>query len=217
MRDVFHGELALLHDQLASLSARATEEMRQASEALAAADLALAEQVIRADSTMKAEREICEEHAQSLLALQAPVATDLRAILATLYCVVKIDRMGDLAVHIAEIVRFSHPERPVPPELRDTFTTLGELTVGMAEYLYALIVGAAGDGFAKMDAADDEVDAICARILRTVTRADWAYGVQSATNLALLVRFYERFADQAVSVARRLEFATTGTLPGSVW
>lgn len=213
MREGFQGELAQLHEQLAGLAARATEEMKLATEALSRMDVTLAEQVVSAHEATSADREACEEHARSLLALQAPVAADLRTIFSTLGGAVKIDRMGDLAVHIAEIVRYSYPQSPIPLDLRDTFATLGELTVSMAEDLYGLIIGDAVNGFATLNADDDAVDAICARLLKTVTDDDWAHGVQAATNVALLIRFYERFADQAVSVAKRLEFAATGSTP----
>jgi phosphate transport system protein len=212
VREEFHEQLTALWDQLASLCGRATEAMRQATQALANTDVALADQVIGADAELNAQRSTCDEHAQSLLALQAPVASDLRTILAVLYCAAKLERMGDLAAHIADIVRFSHPEPAVPAEWRYTVTTLGELTVGMAEDLHALITGAATDGSAKINTTDDAVDALCARLMATITSTDWSHGVYSATNLALLGRFYERYGDQAVSVARRLEFAATGTL-----
>ncbi len=92
--------------------------------------------------------------------------------------------------------------------------TLGELTVTMASRLQERITGAAPASFSWMNGTDDAVDALCTRLMSAVRSEEWGHGVPAAVNLALLVRFYERFADQAVSVARRLEFATTGTLPG---
>ena len=133
--------------------------------------------------------------------------------MGTLICAVKIERMGDLAAHLADLVRRRHPEPAVPDALADTVDTLGELTVTMAVRLHDLITGEAESGFTEMDESDDSVDALCARLMSTITSEDHEHGVASAANLALLARFYERFADQAVSVARRLEFVTTGTLP----
>ncbi|TWF95421.1 phosphate transport system protein [Saccharopolyspora dendranthemae] len=213
MREVLNAELEALNEHLAAMAGLAAVAMRQATQALTTGDLPLAERVIAADAELDAARDTCEEHAQRLLALQSPVAGDLRTVMATLICAVKIERMGDLAAHLADLVRRRHPEPVVPDALVETVDTLGELTVTMADRLHDLITGEAARGFTEMDDADDSVDALCARLMSMITSEDYEHGVAAAANLALLARFYERFADQAVSVARRLEFVTTGTLP----
>jgi phosphate transport system protein len=109
------------------------ESMRQASRALLTADLQLAERVLAGDAELDRARRECEDHAQALLALQAPVAGDLRTILAAVYCAEKIERMGDLAAHIADTARFTHPEHAVPAEVESVFTELGEIAAGMTE------------------------------------------------------------------------------------
>ncbi|MBB5156903.1 phosphate signaling complex PhoU family protein [Saccharopolyspora phatthalungensis] len=213
MREEFYGELAQLADQLSNLSDMAAVAMRQATHAMLANDIVQAREVIAADINVDQAANECEEHAQSLLALQAPVATELRTILATLYCTSNIERMGDLAAHVASSVKFSHPKPAIPPELRGNFSELGQLTIGMAEHLRDLITGSAVGGFTELQRTDDTVDTLCADVLTTVTSQTWPHGVRMATNAALLVRFFERFADQAVDTARRLEFAATGILP----
>jgi phosphate transport system protein len=90
---------------------------------------------------------------------------------------------------------------------------LGGLTVAMAEQLQRLILDATGHAFRELNAADERVDELHRRLMLEIVRDDWPYGVAAATNLALLGRFYERFADQAVSTGRRLDFAFTGQLP----
>ncbi|MDT7797139.1 MAG: phosphate transport system protein [Actinomycetota bacterium] len=210
MRESFHGDLARLGEQLGAMCGLAAEAMRRANRALLTADLRLAEEVLTADDQLDRAREACEEQAQSLLALQAPVAGDLRTILAAVYCAEKIERMGDLAAHIADAARFTHPDHAVPAELEGVFTELGEIGAGMADRVGELILGDAEGGHAELDETDHAVDALHARALAAITKDDWAHGVQSASNLALLARFHERFADQAVSVAKRLEFAETG-------
>lgn len=210
MRENFHGELNRLGDQLAHMCALAAAAMRQATSALLTADLALAEQVLTADADLDKDRGDCEAHAQSLLALQAPVARDLRTILAAVYCAEKIERMGDLAAHVADTARFVHPRHAVPAELEPSFAEMGEVAAGMADRLAERIAGDAAGGFAELDETDHTLDELHARVLRRVTRDEWAHGVQSATGLALLARFYERFGDQAVSAAKRLEFVETG-------
>jgi phosphate transport system protein len=215
MRETFHGDLARLGEELAEMCGMAAKSMRQASSALLTADLNLAEQVLTADVELDRARRACEDHAQSLLALQAPVAGDLRTILAAVYCAEKIERMGDLAAHIADTARFTHPEHAVPAEFEDAFTELGEIAAGMADRVGELIAGGAGGGFAELDETDQAVDALHARVLASITGEGWRHWVRSATSLALVARFYERFADQAVSVTKRLEFAETGQLPTS--
>jgi len=216
MRETFHGQLAQLGEHLVEMCGMAAESMRLASRALLTADLQLAEQVLSSDAVLDRARQTCEELAQSMLALQAPVAGDLRTILAAVYGAEKIERMGDLAAHIADTARFTYPEHAVPAEFESLFTELGEIAAGMAERVGEFIVGDAGGGFAELNETDHAVDALHARALAEITGADWTHGVQSATSLALVARFYERFADQAVSVAKRLEFAETGERPTSV-
>jgi phosphate transport system protein len=213
MREGFHGELAELGQQLAAMCESAATAMEHATSALLTGDLALAEQVITADAELDEQRNECEERAQTLLALQAPVATDLRTVLAALYCTVNIERMGDLAAHIANTVRFSHPARAVPEPLNESFKALGELDTNMADHLCDLITDSADHGFDELNRTDDAVDILHADVLATITGDDWPHDVRVSTNLALLARFYERFADQAVSVAQRLQFAATGSMP----
>lgn len=213
MRETFHGELARLREQSVAMCAMAAQAMRQANQALLTADLDLAERVITGDTALDQARSGCEDHAQSLLALQAPVAGDLRSILAAIYSAEKIERMGDLAAHVADTARFSHPDHAVPADLEDTFAELGKIAAGMADRLGELIDQPGVDGFAELNETDHAVDALHAQVLTTITGPGWPHGVRSATSLALLARFHERFADQAVSVAKRLDFAATGEIP----
>lgn len=213
MRETFHGELARLREQLVAMCALAAGGMRQASRALLTADLDVAERVITGDAALDQARSACEDHAQSLLALQAPVASDLRIVLAAVYSADKIERMGDLAAHVADTARFSHPDHTVPADLEDTFAELGRIGAGMADRLGELIHQPRVDGFAELNQTDQSVDALHANVLATITAPGWPHGVRTATNVALLARFHERFADQAVSVAKRLDFAVTGEIP----
>jgi phosphate transport system protein len=205
--------LTLLGERLAHMCGLAAESMRLASRALLTGDLALSEQVLGDDSDLDHARAECEEQAQSLLALQSPVAGDLRTILAAVYCAEKIERMGDLAAHIADTARFTHPERAVPAELEAAFTEMGAVAAGMADRIGELLSSDAAGAFAELDETDHTLDVLHAQVLTLITGGDWQHGVRSATSLALLARFYERFGDQAVSVSKRLEFAETGIEP----
>lgn len=213
MREAFRGDLTELGRQLAAMCTAAATAMRQSTVALLEADLSLAEHVLGADAALDAKRAECEEHAYSLLALQAPVARDLRIVLAATYCAEKIERMGDLAAHIADSARFAHPGHAVPAELRDTVAELGDVAAGMAERLATFVTNPEAGAFAVLENLDMTVDELHAGMLATISAEDFVHGPQVAANLALIARFYERFADQAVSVAKRLDFAATGEMP----
>lgn len=213
MRQAFHEELVRLGGEMTEMCVVCAQAMRRATTALLTADLELAEQVLGSDIELDLQRAECEEHAEALLALQAPVAHELRLVLAAVYCADKLERMGDLAAHIAGTARLQHPGRFDPAELEESFRCLGELTAGMADRLAEMIAVPYAGMFAELDNADQAVDDLHARVLEVITSRNWKGGAAAAANAALLARFYERFGDQAVSVARRLEFTVTGALP----
>lgn len=213
MRETFHKELTELRDLLREMCTRAGTAIRAATAALLAADREEAERVLAADADLDAMRDQCEDRAQQMLALQAPVASDLRIVLAAIYCAEKIERMGDLASHVANTTRHSHPNPVVPDELRPTFTKLGDVCANMAERLVCQIADPKPGAFAELDEVDHEVDTLHAEVLRKITDPTWPHDVPLAINLTLVTRFYERYADQAVSAAKRIEFVRTGEIP----
>jgi phosphate transport system protein len=192
---------------------QAAANMRLATEAMLSADLEKAKQARAADVELDELRHKCEERAQQMLALQAPVASDLRLVLSAVYCADKIERMGDLAEHIANTTCKVHPAHVVPPELRATFARLGAITADMADGLVEHIACPRAGTYAELDETDHEVDDLHAGVLTEITGDSWRHDVPTATCLALVARFYERFADQAVSVAKRVEFVSTGKIP----
>lgn len=213
MREEFHGDLSRLGEELSDMCLRSGQAMRQATQALLDADLALAEQVLSGDAELDERRALCQEQAYGLLALQAPVARDLRVVLTAVYCAEKIERMGDLAAHIADAARFAHPAHAIPDELVTEFAELGDITAGMADRVSALVLEPAEGAFEELERIDGTVDERHAHVLATATGPKWTHGAATASRIALVARFYERFGDQAVSVARRIEFAATGSMP----
>ena len=218
MREQFHGDLRRLADLLTGMGRTAARQIRLATTALLDGDLGAAEQVLAEDAALDADRDRCEEYAQRLLALQAPVAGDLRMIIAAIHCAERIERMGDLARHVAEQSTRMHPDHAVPESLRESFAELGKLTGHMAGDLAELIAGedprtGTARAFERMVAADEAIDQVHARLMTEITGAGWTGDVPDAVNATLLGRFYERFADQVVSVARMLDFAATGAKP----
>jgi phosphate transport system protein len=213
MRETFHGQLVELRELLATMCTKAAGAMRHATEALLTADLVRAEAVLTADHELDELRDECEEQARQMLALQAPKASDLRLVLSAVYCAERIERMGDLAEHVANTTRRVHPSHVVPPELADTFASLGKIASSMADALVTHIASPREGTFAELDEIDHQVDDLHAAVLGTITGGSWQHGVPTATCLALVARFYERFADQVVSVAKRVEFVSTGVTP----
>ncbi|NKQ52868.1 phosphate signaling complex protein PhoU [Amycolatopsis sp. K13G38] len=215
MRTAFHDRLDKLTCQLAAMCGMVAVAMEKATRALLEADLGLAEEVIKADTEIDALRLHSEEAAYALLALQAPVAGDLRSIVTHIHVSEKVERMGDLARHVAEQARRRYPEPAIPAQTRDRFAEMGRLAVVAARQVQQLIATPGRTGYAELNEADDLIDALEQNLLASLSRQDWQHGVRAGIDVALLARFYERFADQAVSVARRLDYAATGTLPGA--
>ncbi|MFE5571518.1 phosphate uptake regulator PhoU [Amycolatopsis japonica] len=214
MRERFHGQLSVLGELLSSMCGMACEELHLANRVFLDRDVEAAAELATVEARLNAARTRCEESAQKLLALQAPVAGDLRTVLAAVYCADRLERMGDLAQHIADQA-LRAPEFAVPDALTGHFGEMAGLVGSMAEDLGAAIEGSTAEVFHSLARSDERVDALYEELMTLVTDPDWADGVAPAISVALLARFYERFADQVVSVARRVDFALTGELPES--
>jgi phosphate transport system protein len=214
MRMVFQGELVQLGVELAAMCGLAAEAMERATRALLRCDLVLAEQVISDDDVLDAARARCEDHALRLLSLQAPVARDLRLVVTSIRAAEKIERMGDLARHVAQLARRRHPACAVPAGLTGQFAEMGRLAVAAGRRVQEIIAAPMEEHFAEQDRADDRIDELHREILNAVQDPASGCSVRDGVDVALLVRFFERFADQAVSVTRRLDYVVTGAVPG---
>jgi len=214
MREAYHVELEQLADHLAAMSVQVADAMERATRALLEADLSLAEQVISDDSKVDDARAQCEEQAYALLALQAPVATDLRTVLAAIHAAESLERMGDLALHVAKAARRRHPDPVLPESVRPYFAEMGEVAVKLAHQTEQVIKSKDVEAAKTLESDDDQVDDIHRHLFTVIMDRDWPYGVASAVDVTLLGRFYERYADHAVSVAKRMIFVVTGKMPG---
>ncbi|MEC3982288.1 phosphate signaling complex protein PhoU [Amycolatopsis sp. H20-H5] len=214
MREAYHVELEQLAGNLAAMSLQVAEAMERATKALLEVDLGLAEQVISDDQKVDDARAECEEQAYALLALQAPVATDLRTVLAAIHAAESLERMGDLALHVAKAARRRHPEPVLPESVRPDFAEMGKVAVRLARQAEQVIKTKDVQAARTLEAEDDEVDDIHKHLFTVIMDKDWPHGVAAAVDVTLLGRFYERFADHAVSVARRMVFVVTGKMPG---
>ena len=210
MRDLYHGQLDTVVDDLVAMTGLVRTAVRRATESLLNADARLAEEVIGSDDPIDEQREVVEDRAFEILARQQPVAGDLRILVAALRMVADLERMGDHAVHVAKVVRLRYPEPAVPAELRDNVARMGVVAEDMVQ--------AAGDVLAERDleaaheleSQDEEMDSLRRAQFRVLLDDSWAHGVEAAIDVALLGRYYERIADHAVSLARRVVYLVTG-------
>jgi phosphate transport system protein len=214
MRAVFNGELEQLGVELATMCGLAADAMEKATRALLRSDLVLAEQVISDDEELDAAQARCEEHTFVLLSLQAPVARDLRLVVSAIQSAEKIERMGDLARHVAELTRRRHPACAVPGDLAGQFGEMARLAVASARRVQDIIAAPMEEHFTEQDRADDRIDELHREILNAVSGGASGRSVREGIDVALLARFVERFADQAVSITRRLDYIVTGAAPG---
>jgi phosphate transport system protein len=215
MRDVFHDELDEIGAGVIDMTRLVAVAMEQATGALLDADLARAERVIEADTKVDALREDLEERAFQMIARQQPVATDLRVLIATLHLVADLERMGDLALHVAKIARLRFPEVAVPEEARDVIAQMGEVAQSLVHKVADVVDGRDISLANEIEAEDDSMDALRRKLFTLVLSPRWAHGTEAAIDMTLLGRYYERYADHAVAVARRTIFIVTGERPSS--
>jgi phosphate transport system protein len=213
MRDAFSDQLDAIFDDLATIAGDVKVAVERATTALLTGDAVVAEQVISADVVIDTRRERVEDRSFSLLSLQQPVAGDLRTIVAALRMVADLERAGDLAVHVAKIARLRVPGIAVPEEVRPMVQRMAEIAEEMVGRTARIIAERDIDGAAALASVEDEMDSLRAQMLRDLLGADWSHGVESAVDLALLGRYYERIGDHAVSVANRVVYVVTGVRP----
>lgn len=215
MREAYQEQLTRLTDELAAMSTMVGEAMERATEALLTANLELAEKVIDDDMHVDDARERAEEHAFGLLALQAPVAGDLRTVISTIHAAEDLERMGDLALHVAKAARRRHPNPVLPEDVRPYFAEMGKVAVKLAGLASEAIRHRNVEEARGLEGEDDEMDDLHRHLFTVMMSPEWAHGVATAVDMTLLGRFYERFADHAVAVARRVVYLVTGSMPAS--
>jgi phosphate transport system protein len=213
MRTAYHDQLDDLTAQLGAMCGKAGVAMERATQALLQADLMLSEQVITDHEQISAMSVRAEEAAFVLLALQAPVAGDLRAIVSSIQIVADVDRMGALALHVAKIARRRHPQHALPEEVNGYFAEMGRVAVELGNAAQEVVASGDPDKAARLREEDDAMDDLHSHLFTVLMDRDWKHGVAAAVDVTLLGRFYERFADHAVEIGRRVIFQATGKLP----
>ena len=213
MRDTYHDELDAISASLVEMTNLVGSAMSRATTALLDADLTLAEAVIANDESVDALYRETEARAFDLLARQQPVASDLRVLVTSLRMVADLERMGDNAVHVAKIARRRYPASAVPPAPRSTVLKMGHAAEEIVAKAGSVIAGRDIQMAAELEKDDDVMDELHRQLFKAILDDSWEAGIEPAIDITLAGRYYERFADHAVSVARRVIYLVTGERP----
>ena len=210
MRSAYHEQLDQFDDGLVRMTTLVNAAMIRATNALLDADLELAESVIAGDDQIDALAHDLEDEALQLVALQAPVATDLRVLLSGLRISASLERMGDLAVHVAKAARLRYPATAVPSELRQVIIDMGEVAERIVQRTGEVLADRDATKAAALAIIVDAMDSLPRQLFNAVLSDDWSHGVEAAIDVTLVSRYYERFADHAVTIGKRVVHIVTG-------
>ena len=210
LRTAFQDELDGVTQTLSELSSLVSSAITQATHALLTADLSEAEAVIAADDRVDEIQHELDARIIDIIARQQPVASDLRALLTALRMSADLERMGDMAHHIAKITRLRHPGAAVPSELLLTIEEMGKVARLISDKVGGVINSKDIDKALEVEKDDDEMDLLHRRLFTALLEPSWPHGIETAIDMTLIGRYYERYADHAVSVSRRIHFQVTG-------
>ena len=210
MRNAFHDELDGIGITLLQIAGLVKVAMNDATSALLTVDLNSAEKVIAADDVIDEIQHELDARTINLMARQQPVASDLRILVTSLRMSADLERMGDLAHHVAKQARMRYPNSAVPAELVPTITAMGLVADKLIDKLSSVMEHRDTVRALEIETDDDEMDRLHRELIGVLLSKDWSHGVESAIDMTLLGRYYERFADHAVSIARRVYFSVTG-------
>ncbi|GAA2092425.1 MULTISPECIES: phosphate signaling complex protein PhoU [Brevibacterium] len=208
MREVFQNELDGLADKLTAMAEKVVTAIDKASEALHENNLELAEEVIAADAAIDRLQLELDKSAAEILALQAPVAADLRVVISSLRMSASLERMGDLARHVAQQVRIRYPDSAVPAGFEPVFSRMTEAAGRIARAIHHLVSNPGLEAVPTIDDLDESLDTLHLRVFSQISDSD--IKPAEVADVTLLSRYLERFGDHAVSVAQRIEYLLTG-------
>ncbi len=210
MRDMFHEELERINTSLLGMAALVKIALDQACIAITTADLAIAERVIAGDENIDHTQHDLDARIINLMARQQPVASDLRALVAALRINADLERMGDLAHHVAKLARMRYPNKAVPEVLETTINNMCKSSSSIMEKMITVIQYRDLTRALEVEQDDDEMDRLHRELIATLLGDNWTHGIETAIDMTLLGRYYERFADHAVSISHRVYFLVTG-------
>ena len=218
MRDSYRDELNATTELIVTVAGLVRTAVQDATTALVTADLTIAERVISGDARIDELTKEIEQRSFQLLARQAPVAGELRTVVAVLRMSYSLDRMGDLAAHIAKIARLRYPEAAAPEPIADQIKQMAETADSMIATAITTLENRDAEAAAGLATADSKMDELRSDQFHLLLSDDWEYGVEKAVDTALLGRYYERIADHAVAMGARTIYIVTGEAPeGENW
>ena len=210
MREVFQQELADVQDRLVGIAELVADAIEKATTAFNQSNVSLAESVIEQDVQIDEAAAELDELAITILARQNPVARDLRVVVSALRISASLERMGDMAEHIAQLARYRFPEKVVPKTLRPTFKEMGALDVQVARKLAELLRTEDTDIAESIRDDDDKIDALHLSVFDAVLGETWKGEAVDTVDATLASRYHERFADHAVSISKKVRYLATG-------
>ena len=210
MRNAFHDELDSIGASLLQMASLVRVAMSEATTALLTVDLTIAEKVIAADGVIDEIQHELDARTINLMARQQPVASDLRTLVTSLRMSADLERMGDLAHHVAKQARMRYPNSAVPAELVPTITAMGIVADKLIDKLSSVMEHRDAVRALEIESDDDEMDKLHRDLISNLLDDNWNHGIEAAIDMTLLGRYYERFADHAVSISRRVYFLVTG-------
>ena len=210
MRELFQQELHEVQDRLVEIAELVVDAITDAVEAFNKSDVTLAESVIVRDNKIDDAVVALDELAIAIMARQAPVAKDLRIVVSALRISASLERMGDMAEHLAQLARYRFPEKVVPKTIRPIFQEMGSLDIELAKMLVVLLKSEDVGVAEKIRDEDDKVDALHLSVFETVLSDSWSQETETTVDATLASRYLERFADHAVSIAKKMMYLATG-------
>lgn len=210
LRSAFQDELDGVTNSLVDLCNQVDSAIAKATHALLTANLEEAQEVIDADDKIDEFQHELDARIIDIVARQQPVASDLRALATALRMAADMERMGDMAHHVAKIARLRHPNGAIPSELLLTIEEMGKVASTIAKKTAEVIGSKDVERAIELEKDDDAMDQLHRKLFQVLLSDDWAHGIETAIDVTLIGRYYERYADHAVSVARRVYYQVTG-------
>ena len=210
MRDSFHEDLEAITALQLKMAVLVKDAIEKATTSLLASDLALAEKVIEEDAQIDLIHHDLDERVIDLMARQQPVASDLRALVSAIRISADLERMGDLAHHLAKLARMRYPNSAVPAEFIDLITSMGAEASRITEKMAVVIEFRDTTRALEVEKDDDAMDQLQRKLIAALVDPNGKHNVETSIDMAFASRYYERFSDHAVSISRRIYYIATG-------
>ncbi len=210
MRDSFHEDLEAITALQLKMAILVKDAIEKATTSLLTSDLALAEKVIEEDAQIDQIHHDLDERVIDLMARQQPVASDLRALVSAIRISADLERMGDLAHHLAKLARMRYPNSAVPAEFTDLIASMGAEASRITEKMTVVIEFRDTTRALEVEKDDDAMDQLQRKLIASLVDPNGKHNVETSIDMAFASRYYERFSDHAVSIAKRIYYIATG-------